>query len=205
MKSLLSILLLVFVSNFTNAQNFRGLDKSPLDMIEYPARGGNTIARILYGRPQLKGRDITRLVPEGQLWRFGANEATELTLYTPMKVNDKKIEAGSYTMFAIPRDNQITIIINSATHIWGTYYDQKMDVVRMTVPLRQVTESLEAFSMAFQKSTLEKNGVFLPQDIFLDFEKPTADRPKVVVYEKKKDSKFKLRVMYLQLVMMAGR
>ena len=38
MKSLLSILLLVFVSNFTNAQNFRGLDKSPLDMIEYPAR-----------------------------------------------------------------------------------------------------------------------------------------------------------------------
>ena len=45
----------------------------------------------------------------------------------------------------------------------------------------------------------------MPQDIFLDFEKPRADRPKVVVYEKKKDSKFKLRVMYLQLVMMAGR
>ena len=55
------------------------------------------------------------------------------------------------------------------------------------------------------KSTLEKNGVFLPQDIFLDFEKPSTDRPKVVVYEKKKDSKFKLRVLYLQLVMMAGR
>ena len=55
------------------------------------------------------------------------------------------------------------------------------------------------------KNTLEKNGVFLPQDIFLDFEKSNSDRPKVVVYEKKKNSKFKLRVMYLQLVMMAGR
>ena len=55
------------------------------------------------------------------------------------------------------------------------------------------------------KSTLEKNGVFLPQDIFLDFEKSNSDRPKVVVYEKRKNSKFKLRVMYLQLVMMAGR
>ena len=153
MKNLLLILLLVFVSNFTNAQNFRGLDKSPLDMIEYPARGGNTLARILYGRPQLKGRDITRLVPEGQLWRFGANEATELTLYTPMKVNDKKIDAGSYTMYAIPQNDQITIIINSATHVWGAFsYNKKMDVVRMTVPLRQVTVSLEAFSMAFQKS-----------------------------------------------------
>ncbi len=48
------------------------------------------------------------------------------------------------------------------------------------------------------KKTLEKNGVFLPPDIFLDSEKPSSDRPKVVVYEKKKDSKFKLSVMYLQ-------
>ena len=55
------------------------------------------------------------------------------------------------------------------------------------------------------KSTLEKNGVFLPKEIFLDFEKSNSDRPKIVVYEKKKNSKFKLRVMYLQLVMMAGR
>ena len=153
MKSLLSILLLIFVFNFTNAQNFRGLDISPLDMIEYPARGGNTLARILYGRPQLKGRDITRLVPEGQLWRFGANEATELTLYTPMEVNNKQIQAGSYTMYAIPRNDQITIIINSATHVWGAFsYNEKMDVVRATVPLKQVSESLEAFSMTFQKS-----------------------------------------------------
>ena len=55
------------------------------------------------------------------------------------------------------------------------------------------------------KKTLEKNGVFLPQDIYLDFEKSNSDRPKVLVYEKKSNSKFKLRVMYLQLVMMAGR
>ena len=46
---------------------------------------------------------------------------------------------------------------------------------------------------------------FKTQNIFLDFEKSNTDRPKVVVYEKKKNSKFKLRVMYLQLVMMAGR
>ena len=153
MKHLIPILFLFFVFNFSSAQNFKGLDKSPLDMVEYPARGGNTLARILYGRPQLKGRDITRLVPEGQLWRFGANEATELTLYSPMKLDNKQIEPGSYTMYAIPRNDQITIIINSATHVWGAYsYDKKMDVIRVTVPLRQVSQYLEAFSMTFQKS-----------------------------------------------------
>ena len=44
-----------------------------------------------------------------------------------------------------------------------------------------------------------------PYRLVVDFEKSNSDRPKVVVYEKKKNSKFKLRVMYLQLVMMAGR
>ncbi len=55
------------------------------------------------------------------------------------------------------------------------------------------------------KATLEKNGVYIPNDMYLDFEKPESDRPKIVVYEKKDNSKFKLRVLYLQLVMMAGR
>jgi hypothetical protein len=70
-----------------------------------------------------------------------------------MKLDNKQIEAGSYTMYAIPRNDQITIIINSATHVWGAYsYDKKMDVIRVTVPLRQVSQYLEAFSMTFQKS-----------------------------------------------------
>tara|TARA_S200000501_G_C20255870_1_gene496382 strand:- start:21 stop:407 length:387 start_codon:yes stop_codon:yes gene_type:complete len=55
------------------------------------------------------------------------------------------------------------------------------------------------------KGTLEKNGVFIPSEMYLDFEKPDSDRPKIVVYEKKNNSKFKLRILYLQLVMMAGR
>ena len=66
----------------------------------------------------------------------------------------------------------------------------------------------QEFHMAFAndpKGTLEKFDVFLPSDMFLDFEKNNSDRPKIVVYEQKKNTKFKLRVMYLQLVMMAGR
>ena len=53
--------------------------------------------------------------------------------------------------------------------------------------------------------TLESNGVFLPESMSLEFQKQNTDRPRIVVFEQKPGSKFKLRVFYLQLVMMAGR
>ena len=55
------------------------------------------------------------------------------------------------------------------------------------------------------KSVLNANGVFLPDDMVLEFQKPNSDRPKIIVYEKKLDSNFKIRVVQLQLVMIAGR
>ena len=55
------------------------------------------------------------------------------------------------------------------------------------------------------ESVLSENGVFLPDDMILEFQKPNSDRPKIIVYEKKVDSNFKVRVVQLQLVMLAGR
>ena len=55
------------------------------------------------------------------------------------------------------------------------------------------------------RQVLEDNGVFLPDDMILEFQKPNSDRPKIIVYETKKKSKFKVRVVQLQLVMLAGR
>jgi len=52
---------------------------------------------------------------------------------------------------------------------------------------------------------LNENGVFLPEDMILEFQKPNSDRPKIIVYEKKQNSNFKVRVVQLQLVMLAGR
>ena len=55
------------------------------------------------------------------------------------------------------------------------------------------------------KEVLNDNGVFLPDDMILEFQKPNSDRPKIIVYEKKDKSNFKVRVVQLQLVMLAGR
>ena len=66
------------------------------------------------------------------------------------------------------------------------------------------SEFRDEFSVDPQK-TLEFNGVYLPEDMYIEFQKPNSDRPKIVVYQQRPKSKFKLRVLYLQLVMMAGR
>ena len=62
----------------------------------------------------------------------------------------------------------------------------------------------EEFEQDPQK-TLEFNGVYLPEDMFIEFQKPNSDRPRIVVYEQRPNSRFRLRVLYLQLIMMAGR
>ena len=66
----------------------------------------------------------------------------------------------------------------------------------------------KAFKESFKSNpsqVLNDNGVFLPDDMILEFQKPNSDRPKIIVYEKKQNSNFKIRVVQLQLVMLAGR
>ena len=66
----------------------------------------------------------------------------------------------------------------------------------------------EKFHLDFSmdpRGTLENNGVFLPETMDVEFQKPNSSRPRIVVYERSKESKFRTRIFYLQLVMMAGR
>ena len=98
----------------------------------------------------MRGRNLEDVVPSYKIWRTGANEATEIRLNKPVKLGDKIIKAGTYTMYSYPKDNSSEIIINSAKYVWGAYrYDQSKDVARLEVPVLESTEYLEAFSLAF--------------------------------------------------------
>ncbi|WP_121353744.1 DUF2911 domain-containing protein [Flavisolibacter nicotianae] len=141
------------------------LDKSPMDMSYYPANypvlriqdkaNEPLVARVIYSRPQKEGRTIFGgLVEYGQVWRLGANEATELELYRDVKVKDKKLPKGRYTLYAIPTETQWTIIFNKDTDIWGAFkYDQKKDVLRVDVPVQKSPTVVEPFTLSFNKST----------------------------------------------------
>ncbi|MFH6769977.1 DUF2911 domain-containing protein [Gaetbulibacter aquiaggeris] len=137
-----------------NAQNFKGLDKSPMDAASFPSdyKVSDKLIKIVYSRPQLNGRALNELAPNGKVWRTGANEAAELTLYTDMKLGDTNVKAGTYTFYVIPGDTEWTAIISKDLNVWGSYfYNEANDVARLSVPV-QSGEPLEAFSIAFEEA-----------------------------------------------------
>lgn len=167
-KICLSVFVFFLSSGLLIAQQgsaYPPLDKSPMDMSYFPnnypllkVQGKTTEPleiRVIYSRPQKSGRTIFgELVEYGKVWRMGANEATELDLFKHVRIGNKKIPKGRYTLYAIPYENKWTIIINKETDIWGAFkYDPKKDLVRVDVPVEKNTEITEALAMTFEKRT----------------------------------------------------
>jgi hypothetical protein len=142
----------ILFSNEIKAQKFAGLDKSPMDGASYPAdyKESNKMVKIIYGRPQLKGRTVEKLAPKGKVWRTGANEAPEITFYKDVTFGGKAVKAGTYSLFTIPNDGEWTVILSTAENVWGSYfYKENEDVVRVSGVVSESEEVIEAFSIAF--------------------------------------------------------
>ncbi len=140
---------LVLISNISAQETFK-TRASPLAQAQVKYKDG--YMKIIYSQPVKRGREIFgKLVPYGQVWRAGANEATELTLTRDVMVNNQVLKAGTYSLFTIPNLNQWTIIINSDVGLWGAYnYTEKLDVMRFDVPVQQNPEIVEGFTILFE-------------------------------------------------------
>jgi len=92
---------------------------------------GTAKLTLTYGRPAVKGREIWgALVPYGEVWRLGANDATTLEISEDTKVAGKDLRAGTYALFAIPAKDKWTIVVNAQAKQWGAYFrDPKKDVL----------------------------------------------------------------------------
>lgn len=165
MKKLL--FLLAFAATGVMAQQKpTELDKSPLDVIYYPANypilkmrgqgGSEPLARILYSRPQKKGRSIFgEEVKYNEVWRLGANEATELEVFKNANFGGKKIAKGRYSLYCIPTESKWTIVVNKDNYSWGSFtYKPEKDVARIDVPVQKNAESVEALTMFFDNNSL---------------------------------------------------
>lgn len=140
------------------------LDKSPMDMAyfpdEYPVlkikdkAKEPPVARVIYSRPQKADRTVFGdLVEYGKVWRLGANEATEIEFYKDVKIDGKRVPKGKYTLYAIVNPDQWTMILNKDTDTWGSFkYDEKKDLLRVAVPVERLPESVEAFTIYFEKT-----------------------------------------------------
>ncbi|TRZ42730.1 DUF2911 domain-containing protein [Robertkochia solimangrovi] len=149
----ITLILAVIFSSEIQAQNFSGIDKSPADIVYYRIeRSSPPLIKVVYGRPMLKGRSVGKdLAPFGEVWRTGANEATEIRFYQNVSIGGKAVPAGTYSLFTIPGEKEWTIIINKDLDVWGAFsYNEANDVLRFNVPSGSGDKSLEAFSIAFE-------------------------------------------------------
>lgn len=95
---------------------------------------GTTEVRITYGRPQVNDRTIFgELVPYGEVWRTGANEATTISFSSDVTIEGESLSAGTYSLYTIPERDSWTIIFNNVANQWGTEYDEREDALRVQV------------------------------------------------------------------------
>lgn len=111
---------------------------------------GAAKVKIVYCQPSARGRKIMGgLVPYGEVWRTGANEATTIEFDKPVKIEGKDLAAGKYSLFTIPGENEWTIILNKDAKQWGAYkYKKEDDVLRVTAKPTQTPSVAETFNIA---------------------------------------------------------
>lgn len=118
--------------------------------------GGRTIT-IEYGRPYKKGRaifgpaDKKALVPDGEVWRTGADEATTLTTDGDIVIGDVKVPKGTYALFTVPGPRLWTLIVNKVAKQWGAYsYDKSQDLGRTSMAMGNLAKPVEQLTIVLE-------------------------------------------------------
>ena len=116
--------------------------------------GGAKTIKTNYSSPRMNGRKIYGgLVPFGQVWRAGANEATTFVTSSDVVIGGKTVPAGSYTIFTVPAADKWTLIINKKTGEWGIPYKYESDeLARVDMKVSKLSAPVEDFTLAYDQS-----------------------------------------------------
>lgn len=126
-------------------------------------RVGLTDIEVTYSRPSAKNRIVFgNVVPLGELWRTGANQATKITFSTPVKFNGADVPAGTYSLYTIPGANEWTVILNKNTGNWTPGgFDKNDDVARVTAKPKSLGERVETFTIDINEIRDESASLYL--------------------------------------------
>lgn len=122
---------------------------------------GSLKITVFYNRPYKKGRVIFGgLVPYGETWRTGANEATVFQSNKDFMVGEKKLKAGEYSLWTVPTEQNWSVVFNSTIPPWGinVLKDGKAarnpmtDVLIIDVPVVLTEKEFEQFTISIEKA-----------------------------------------------------
>lgn len=149
--SLGCMVLMGMVSTMAFAQDM-GKRPSPAANAQCKFSDGKTVT-IDYSSPRMKGRKIYGgLVPYGEVWRTGANDATTFVASADVTVGGKDVPAGSYTLFTVPNQGKWTLIVNKKTGEWGIPYKYEGDeLLRTDMTVSSTPSPVENFMIGFDE------------------------------------------------------
>lgn len=152
-KPAIVILSILLLSLTAFAQQDKSKRPSPPASTQCKFSNGQTIS-VDYSSPRVNGRKIFGgLVPFGEIWRTGANEATTFVTTANLSVGGTDVPAGSYTIFTIPDQNKWTLIINKHTGEWGIpYHYESEELARVPMQVSTAPAPVEAFAISFDQS-----------------------------------------------------
>lgn len=136
-----------------SAQQPKPARLSPPASAQCKLPGDNAMA-VLYSSPRMKGRKIFGgLVPYGQIWRAGANEATTFMTGENLMAGGKTIPAGTYTIFTVPNPDSWTLIVNKHTGEWGIPYKYEAEeLARIPMKVTTLPSPVEDFTISFDST-----------------------------------------------------
>jgi hypothetical protein len=120
---------------------------------------------LTYGRPYSKkpGTEVVRkiwgtgtqqefLVPNGQAWRLGADEATQFTTEQAVMMGDLTVPAGTYTLYLFPTEDGTKLVVSTTTGKWGIPVDEKHDLGRVAAKKESMDKDVDQFTMAIESN-----------------------------------------------------
>jgi plasmid replication initiation protein len=158
MKKIAFFMLFALVSTLTFAQKSHKVVTETKNM------------KVTYGQPSKKDREIFgKLVPYGQVWRTGANDATEITFTKDAVFGGTKVKAGTYSLFTIPGEKEWSVILNSELKQWGSYgYDKikAKNVAEVKVASKSLDAVVEKLTISAEEAAVsiawDKTSVSIP-------------------------------------------
>ena len=109
---------------------------------------GKATFMVDYSRPLARGRELVGgIIPFGQVWRTGANAATQFTTSSPITLAGLSVPAGTYTLWSIPRPDGVELVVNKQTGQWGTGYNAAHDLGRAALKVDTATTPVEKFTI----------------------------------------------------------
>ncbi|HUA14637.1 MAG TPA: DUF2911 domain-containing protein [Verrucomicrobiae bacterium] len=152
-KRIVFLTLPIFLLTVAGFAQMKGNRPSPAASASCDLGSGKSI-KTDYSSPRMKGRKIYGgLVPYGEVWRTGANEATTFVTDSDLVVGGKDVPAGNYTIFTVPAADKWTLIINKKTGEWGIPYKYEGDeLARVPMELSKLPSPVEDFTISYEKS-----------------------------------------------------